>query len=124
MWYCCGLLQIELDIEELKKLQALATRPRVKDVLAGEIQKFMSHQQTSIASASSGNADSSVKMETESTGQVKPESTLPGHCISVTKAVPPRYYKEITTYGRQYTMAFDFSWFSLMRMSAKMFGMN
>lgn len=89
------LFQIVLDVEELTKLHQLAERPRVKEILASEIEKLK-------------NSDTTPKPQTDSnevqeaSAAAAPSSSAPvvvTAAVTKSSVVPAKYYKDITTYG-------------------------
>jgi len=91
------------DIDELNKLLRITTRPRIKDMLVGEIQKLQNlhtgDQVTQVSSVISGEAAvAAVKPADSLASTVKCETPK---AMAVTKSTPQRYYKELTTYGMQ-----------------------
>ena len=83
-FYC----QLRLDIEEIDRLMGIVTRPRVKNMLVVEMSKLRS-QLDHFAQAGQEN---STQAGDGDRLQAKPDA-------AVARAVPQRYYKDITTYG-------------------------
>lgn len=87
------MFQIVLDIEELTKLHQLAERPKIKEILAAEIEKLK-------------NPETALKLQTVSnevndTKEASAQSArVPAAATAAVSVVPvPKYYKDITTYG-------------------------
>jgi calcyclin binding protein len=89
--------EILLDIEELAKLQQLAERPRVKDILAAEIEKLKSPE----VAVKPQTVSNEVNDTREASATAAAASSVPAVVTSgVTKStVVPKYYKDITTYA-------------------------
>lgn len=85
--------EIVLDIEELTKLHQLAERPKIKEILAAEIEKLK-------------NPETALKLQTVSnevndTKEASAQSArVPAAATAAVSVVPvPKYYKDITTYA-------------------------
>jgi calcyclin binding protein len=85
-----------LDIEELAKLQQLAERPRVKEILAAEIEKLKSPEVALKPQAVSKEVNDTPAASVAAAASIVPAVVTSG----VTKStVVPKYYKDITTYA-------------------------
>jgi len=84
------MFQLVLDIEELTKLHQLAERPRIKEILAVEIEKLKKPE-----TALNGVQEASAAVASSSSTPAARATAV------VTKSiiVQPKYYKDITTYG-------------------------
>ena len=85
------MTQVNQDIQELTRLAELSTRPRIKEYLLNEVHRLQS--QLIVQDAASG--DASVDKVVEPV----PSTAFTGLKLSVQKATPQKYYKDITTYG-------------------------
>lgn len=82
--------ELVLDIEELTKLHQLAERPRIKEILAVEIEKLKKPE-----TALNGVQEASAAVASSSSTPAARATAV------VTKSiiVQPKYYKDITTYA-------------------------
>jgi len=105
--------QVAQDIEELRRLCQLTTRPYVRQLLQHESEK-LSHSCTvatkpvDSASEQAGSMTDAVAAAAENVTQhsavteaANSAAAVTNPCIAVTRSAPQRYYKEITTYGQK-----------------------
>lgn len=90
--------EIVLDIEELTKLQQLAERPRIKEILAAEIEK-LKNPETALKPQTVSNEVNDIREASSAAASSSSAQAAAATTVQKTTVVPAKYYKDIMTYA-------------------------